>query len=159
MVVFWNVALRSLVETDWLCGAVNCLHQHWYLYTFHMKTSTLTVAHEVCMFSWVTRTQGPIYCSSSPNPSRQESVIHMKSYLCRRRHHKHVTKIVRWHKALRQSSGRDRTTVMRHCKITESTQHLWNFVSLRPSGNYMNHLLWQSVMLHFLFIRFAWFSL
>jgi hypothetical protein len=25
---------------------------------------------------------------------------------------------------------------------------------LRPSGNYMNHLLWQSVMLHFVFIGF-----
>jgi D-alanyl-lipoteichoic acid acyltransferase DltB (MBOAT superfamily) len=30
---------------------------------------------------------------------------------------------------------------------------------LRPSGNYMNHLLWQSVMLHFVFIGFAWFPL
>jgi hypothetical protein len=30
---------------------------------------------------------------------------------------------------------------------------------LRPSGNYVNHLLWQSVMLHFVFIGFAWFSL
>jgi hypothetical protein len=30
---------------------------------------------------------------------------------------------------------------------------------LRPSGNYMNHLLWQSVMLNVLFIGFAWFSL
>jgi hypothetical protein len=30
---------------------------------------------------------------------------------------------------------------------------------LRPSGNYMNHLLWQSVMLHFVFIGFSWFSL
>jgi hypothetical protein len=30
---------------------------------------------------------------------------------------------------------------------------------LRPSGNYMNHLLWQSVMLHFVFIGFVWFSL
>jgi hypothetical protein len=30
---------------------------------------------------------------------------------------------------------------------------------LRLSGNYMNHLLWQSVMLHFVFIGFAWFSL
>jgi hypothetical protein len=29
---------------------------------------------------------------------------------------------------------------------------------LRPSGNYMNHLLSQSVMLHFVFIGFAWFS-
>jgi hypothetical protein len=29
---------------------------------------------------------------------------------------------------------------------------------LRPSGNYMNHMLWQSVMLHFVFIRFVWFS-
>jgi D-alanyl-lipoteichoic acid acyltransferase DltB (MBOAT superfamily) len=28
-----------------------------------------------------------------------------------------------------------------------------------PSGNYMNHLLWQSVMLNFVFIGFAWFSL
>jgi hypothetical protein len=27
-----------------------------------------------------------------------------------------------------------------------------------PSGNYMNHLRWQSVMLHFVFIGFAWFS-
>jgi hypothetical protein len=26
---------------------------------------------------------------------------------------------------------------------------------LRPSGNYMNHLLWQSVMLHFAFIGFC----
>jgi hypothetical protein len=30
---------------------------------------------------------------------------------------------------------------------------------LRPSGNYMDHLLWQSVMLHFVFIGFVWFSL
>jgi hypothetical protein len=30
---------------------------------------------------------------------------------------------------------------------------------LRPSGNYMNHLLWKSVMLYFVFIGFAWFSL
>jgi hypothetical protein len=30
---------------------------------------------------------------------------------------------------------------------------------LRPSGNYMNHLLSQSVMLHFVFIDFVWFSL
>jgi hypothetical protein len=28
--------------------------------------------------------------------------------------------------------------------------------SLTPSGNYMNHLLWQSVMLHFVFIAFVW---
>jgi hypothetical protein len=28
-----------------------------------------------------------------------------------------------------------------------------------PSGNYMNHLFWRSVMLHFVFIAFAWFSL
>jgi hypothetical protein len=32
-------------------------------------------------------------------------------------------------------------------------------VLLRPSGNYMNHLLWKSVMLYFVFIGFAWFSL
>jgi hypothetical protein len=31
--------------------------------------------------------------------------------------------------------------------------------SLKPSGNYTNHLLWQSVMLHFVFIGFARFSL
>jgi hypothetical protein len=30
---------------------------------------------------------------------------------------------------------------------------------LRPSGKYMNHLFWQSVMLHFVFIGFACFSL
>jgi D-alanyl-lipoteichoic acid acyltransferase DltB (MBOAT superfamily) len=30
--------------------------------------------------------------------------------------------------------------------------------SLRPSGNYMNHLLRQLLMLHFVFIGFAWFS-
>jgi hypothetical protein len=30
---------------------------------------------------------------------------------------------------------------------------------LRPNGNYMNHLLWQSVMLHFEFIGLVWFSL
>jgi hypothetical protein len=30
---------------------------------------------------------------------------------------------------------------------------------LRPSGNYMNHLLSQSVMLHFVFTGFVWFSL
>jgi hypothetical protein len=30
---------------------------------------------------------------------------------------------------------------------------------LRQSGNYMNHLFWQSVMLHFVFIGFAWFSM
>jgi hypothetical protein len=28
---------------------------------------------------------------------------------------------------------------------------------LRSSGNYKNHLLWQSVMLHFVFIGFVWF--
>jgi hypothetical protein len=33
------------------------------------------------------------------------------------------------------------------------------FNPLRPSGNYVNHLLWQPVMLHFVFIGFAWFSL
>jgi hypothetical protein len=31
------------------------------------------------------------------------------------------------------------------------------FNPLRPSGNYMSHLLWQSVMLHFVFIGFVWF--
>jgi D-alanyl-lipoteichoic acid acyltransferase DltB (MBOAT superfamily) len=30
---------------------------------------------------------------------------------------------------------------------------------LRPSGNYMKHLLWQSLMLHFVFIGFVGFSL
>jgi D-alanyl-lipoteichoic acid acyltransferase DltB (MBOAT superfamily) len=30
---------------------------------------------------------------------------------------------------------------------------------LRPSGNYMNHLLWQSVVLHFVFTGFVRFSL
>jgi hypothetical protein len=35
----------------------------------------------------------------------------------------------------------------------------WTFNPLRPSGNYMNYLLWQSVMLNFVFIGFAWFSL
>jgi hypothetical protein len=30
---------------------------------------------------------------------------------------------------------------------------------LRPSGNYMNHLLWQSAMLLIVFISFTWFSL
>jgi hypothetical protein len=30
---------------------------------------------------------------------------------------------------------------------------------LRPGGNYMNHVLWQSLMLHFIFIGFASFSL
>jgi hypothetical protein len=30
---------------------------------------------------------------------------------------------------------------------------------LKPSSNYMNHLLWQSVMLHFVFIGFIWSSL
>jgi hypothetical protein len=29
---------------------------------------------------------------------------------------------------------------------------------LNLSGNYMNHLLWQSVMLQFVFIGFIWFS-
>jgi hypothetical protein len=33
------------------------------------------------------------------------------------------------------------------------------FNPLRPSGKYMNHMLWQSVMLHFVFIDFAWLSL
>jgi hypothetical protein len=33
------------------------------------------------------------------------------------------------------------------------------FNPLKPSGNYMNHLLWQSLMLHFVFIGFEWFSL
>jgi hypothetical protein len=42
---------------------------------------------------------------------------------------------------------------------TAQTQHLQTLNPLRPSGNYMNHLLWQSVMLHFVFIGFAWFSL
>jgi hypothetical protein len=37
---------------------------------------------------------------------------------------------------------------------------MWTgFNPLRPSGNYMNHLLWQSVMLHFVFIGFVWLSL
>jgi D-alanyl-lipoteichoic acid acyltransferase DltB (MBOAT superfamily) len=34
-----------------------------------------------------------------------------------------------------------------------------NINPLRSSGNYMNHLLWQSVTLYFVFIGFAWFSL
>jgi hypothetical protein len=33
------------------------------------------------------------------------------------------------------------------------------FNPLRLSGNYMNHLLWLSVMMHFVFIRFVWFLL
>jgi hypothetical protein len=33
------------------------------------------------------------------------------------------------------------------------------FNPLRPNGNYVNHLLWQSAVLHFVFIGFAWFSL
>jgi hypothetical protein len=33
------------------------------------------------------------------------------------------------------------------------------FNPLRTSGNYMNHMLWQSVMLYFIFIGFVWFSL
>jgi D-alanyl-lipoteichoic acid acyltransferase DltB (MBOAT superfamily) len=35
----------------------------------------------------------------------------------------------------------------------------YNFNPLRLSGNYMNDLLWQSVMLHFVFMGFVWFSL
>jgi hypothetical protein len=37
-----------------------------------------------------------------------------------------------------------------------TTEHL---NALRPSGNHVNHLLWQSVMLHFVIIGFAWLSL
>jgi hypothetical protein len=33
------------------------------------------------------------------------------------------------------------------------------FNPLRPSGNYINRMLWQSVTLHFVFIGFVWFSL
>jgi hypothetical protein len=33
------------------------------------------------------------------------------------------------------------------------------FNPLRPSGNYINHMLCQSLMLHFVFIGFQWFSL
>jgi hypothetical protein len=34
-----------------------------------------------------------------------------------------------------------------------------SFNPLRPSGKHMNHLLSQSVMLHFVFVGFACFSL
>jgi hypothetical protein len=43
--------------------------------------------------------------------------------------------------------------------MTRGSWREWNFNPLRQSGNYMNHLLWQSVMLHFVFVGFAWFSL
>jgi hypothetical protein len=33
------------------------------------------------------------------------------------------------------------------------------FNPLGPSSSYMNHLLWQSVMLHFVFVGFAWLTL
>jgi D-alanyl-lipoteichoic acid acyltransferase DltB (MBOAT superfamily) len=33
------------------------------------------------------------------------------------------------------------------------------FNSLKTSGNYMYHLLYQSVTLHFVFMGFVWFSL
>jgi hypothetical protein len=33
-----------------------------------------------------------------------------------------------------------------------------SFNFLRPSSNYMNHLLWHLVMLHFVFMGFVWFS-
>jgi hypothetical protein len=33
------------------------------------------------------------------------------------------------------------------------------FNPLRPSGNYMYHLLWQPVTQHFVFMCFVWFSL
>jgi hypothetical protein len=42
---------------------------------------------------------------------------------------------------------------------SSTSPRLTDLNHLRPSGNYMNHLLWQSVMLHFVFIGFAWFSL
>jgi hypothetical protein len=29
---------------------------------------------------------------------------------------------------------------------------------LKPSGDYMNHLLYQSVILHFIFMGLVWFS-
>jgi hypothetical protein len=41
-----------------------------------------------------------------------------------------------------------------------SVQQLYVYINpLRPSGKYMYHLPWQSVMLHFVFISFSWFSL
>jgi hypothetical protein len=42
-------------------------------------------------------------------------------------------------------------------EIFESVTFIFN--PLRPSGKYMNHLLWHSIMLHFVFISFERFSL
>jgi hypothetical protein len=49
--------------------------------------------------------------------------------------------------------------IARNNKNNCSWQKKMYISPLRPSGNYMNHLLWQSVMLHFVFISFVWFSL
>jgi hypothetical protein len=42
---------------------------------------------------------------------------------------------------------------------SRETKTLVSLNPLRPRGNYMNNLLWQSVMLHFVFIGFLWFSM
>jgi hypothetical protein len=47
--------------------------------------------------------------------------------------------------------------ILLYLHFNESVGILFN--PLRPSGNYMNHPLWQSVMLNFVFIGFVWFSL
>jgi hypothetical protein len=45
------------------------------------------------------------------------------------------------------------------CSVTLHSVVSDIFNPLRPSGNCMNHMLWQSIMLHFVFIGFAWLSL
>jgi hypothetical protein len=44
-------------------------------------------------------------------------------------------------------------------RTADIRQELNIFNPLKPSGDYMNHLLLQSVMLHFVFTGFVWFSL
>jgi hypothetical protein len=52
------------------------------------------------------------------------------------------------------------TKVLRVCADQyEVVRDCQKFNPLRPNGNYMNHLLWQSLMLNFVFTGFVWFSL
>jgi hypothetical protein len=64
---------------------------------------------------------------------------------------------------LRNQLGRENWRSIRHVVVHTGLHAIMlrklSVTPLRPSGNYMNHLLWQSVMLHIVFIGFVWFSL
>jgi serine/threonine protein kinase len=89
---------------------------------------------------------------------------------------KYIWSINRWHNAatyLKYNTGKVRfkislyrngVNVRQLCSDIKVLLHIMDFYilkicinPLRPSGNYMNHLLWQSLMLHFVFIGFVWF--